>query len=381
MFTIIENAELYAPAYLGKQAILVCGENVLKIGSVDTQAARSLGETILIDAAGCIVTPGFIDPHEHLLGGSGESGFASQTPEITLTEIVNAGVTTVVGCLGTDNTTKTPQGLLAKVKGLKEEGLSGFMWSGGYTVPPVCVTGSIRSDMMFVDEIIGAGEVAISDVRSSEPTAQEIARLASDVYSTGTLANKAGVVHVHVGELDSRLKIIRDCIDACGVKPEWFYLTHIERSEELMLQAIELAKNGCFVDIDTVEEDLSEKLTFYLDNLGWPEQLTVSSDASITSPRTLFSQIRSCIVDHGFAIENVLPLVTSNTANALKLKNKGKIAKGFVADLLVIEKDTFELRDVFCRGRLMMQEGKAVATEKFLKESNRNIELRGAHVR
>ena len=50
-----------------------------------------------VDAEGGFVVPGLIDPHEHLLGGSGESGFSSQTPEITLSEIVAAGITTVVG--------------------------------------------------------------------------------------------------------------------------------------------------------------------------------------------------------------------------------------------------------------------------------------------
>ena len=61
--------------------------------------------------------------------------FATQTPEIHLTEIVRAGITTVVGTLGVDNTMKTMAGLLAKVKALKEEGLSAYLWSGGYSVP------------------------------------------------------------------------------------------------------------------------------------------------------------------------------------------------------------------------------------------------------
>jgi len=39
------------------------------------------------------VTPGFIDPHEHLLGVSGEEGFATQTPEISVSEIICAGIT------------------------------------------------------------------------------------------------------------------------------------------------------------------------------------------------------------------------------------------------------------------------------------------------
>ena len=116
------------------------------------------------------MVPGFIDPHEHLLGGSGEEGWASQTPEIALSEIVAGGITTVVGCLGTDTTTKTMPGLLAKAKAFNDEGLTAYIYSGGYNVPPITLTGSVRTDMLFVPEVIGAGEIAISDARSTEPT-------------------------------------------------------------------------------------------------------------------------------------------------------------------------------------------------------------------
>ena len=117
------------------------------------------------------IAPGLVDPHEHLLGGSGEEGFSSQTPEIFLREIATAGVTTVVGCLGVDTTTKTMPGLLARAKALSEEGLTAFIWSGGCNVPPTTITGSLRDDLIFIDEVIGAGEVAISDNRATEPTA------------------------------------------------------------------------------------------------------------------------------------------------------------------------------------------------------------------
>ena len=168
-------------------------------------------------------------------------------------------------------------------------------------------------------------------------------------------------------------------VGSIGVQPEWFYLTHIQRTPELMQEAVDLAKRGCFVDIDTVDEDLAEKLHLYKECGGPMEKLTVSSDASISGPGNVFSQIRSCVRDGGFAIEELLPLVTSNTATALKLEGKGVVAEGAFADLLVIEKETFELRDVFSKGRTMMSHGKMQAMEKFLEESNRDIRLQGAN--
>jgi hypothetical protein len=42
--------------------------------------------------------------------------------------------------------------------------------------------------------------------------------------------------------------------------------------------------------MDTVDEDLPRWLRFYLDNGGDPKQITVSTDASITSPRTCMSK-------------------------------------------------------------------------------------------
>jgi len=378
MLTLIENGEIYAPAPLGKGSVLMIENQILKVGEVNRRAVESLGvEYEIIDARGCLITPGFIDPHEHLLGGSGEAGFATQTPEISATEIISAGITTVVGCLGVDTTMKTMPGLLAKAKALKEEGLNAFIWTGGYNVPPTTISKSARDDIMFIDEVIGAGEIAISDERSTEPDFHELAHLVHDAYVGGMLSRKAGVTHFHVGDTGKRLHLLRDLIDKDDVKPEWLYPTHITRSEKLMLEAIELAARGSFVDIDTVEEDLAKWLKFYRDNGGDMQKLTVSSDSSITSPQTFFEQIRSCIVEHKFPVEEVLALATANTAKVLKLGLKGAIQEGKAADCLVLEKDSFELREVIAGGQRLLKEGEIAFKEAFLKDSNRNVNLKG----
>src|SRR5262245_220778 len=142
MLTLIDNGLVYAPEPRGVRSVLFAGDLIEKIGEVDRRALESAGLDLeVVDADDCIVTPGLIDPHEHLLGGSGEEGFSSQTPEIFLSEIAAAGVTTVVGCLGVDTTTKTMPGLWGRAKALGEEGLMAFVWSGGYSVRPPMLPG------------------------------------------------------------------------------------------------------------------------------------------------------------------------------------------------------------------------------------------------
>lgn len=378
MLTLIENGEVYAPEPRGRNAVLLTGGKIAKIGDVGRRAVESIGlEVEFIDATDCVITPGFIDPHEHLLGGSGEKGFSTQTPEIYLSEIVTAGITTVVGCLGVDTTMKTLPGLLAKAKGLKEEGLAAFIWSGGYTVPPTTIMETIRDDILFIDEVIGAGEVAISDQRSTEPRLHELAKLVSDAHAGGMLSKKAGLTHFHVGEGRERLSLLRDLLARHEVDPSWLYATHVERSEPLMEEAIDLARQGAFVDIDTVEGDLAKWLAFYLERGGRLDQLTVSSDASISGPRNLYGQVRACASEQGFPLEQVLRLVTSNTARALKLENKGRLEAGKDADLLVLRKGSLEIVDVIAGGRRMVRRGELAVTERFLEDSSRSITLRG----
>jgi beta-aspartyl-dipeptidase (metallo-type) len=378
MLTLIENGEVYAPEPQGRASVLLLGGLIARVGEIDRRAVEALGlETVVIDATGCIVCPGFIDPHEHLLGGSGEKGFSTQTPEIYLHELVAAGITTVVGCLGVDTSTRTMAAFLARAKALREEGLTAFVYTGGYNVPPTTLTGSIRNDILFIEEVIGAGEVAISDLRATEPTTDELARLASDAYVGGLLSGKAGVTHLHVGDGRRRLEPLRTLLDEYEVEPGWLYPTHVERSAELMEEAIELTGRGVTVDVDTVEEDLAKWLKFYVDRGGDTSRLTISSDASIKSPRTLYEQLRDCVINHGFPLELLLSLVTSNTARVLKLKGKGRLSPGLDADVLVLGKESLELREVVAGGRRMMKDGTVAVRESCLKESNRRISLTG----
>jgi beta-aspartyl-dipeptidase (metallo-type) len=378
MVIVIEGGEVFAPARVGHADVLIISGSIQKIGKIDQPSLRRLElETEIVDARECLVVPGLIDAHQHILGGSGEKGFKSQTPEIHLSEIVEAGITTVVGCLGVDTTMKTMAGLLARAKALKEEGISAHIWSGGYNVPPTTITESIRDDIMFIEEVIGAGEIAIADERSTDPTPQELARLVNDAYVGGMLSGKAGVTHFHVGDGKTRLKLLRDLIDDFRTPPETLYPTHVERNEKLFEEAIALSHRGCFVDIDTAAEDLQKWVSYYFKHEGNPSQLTASSDASISSPSNLIDQLRACVDQSELRLEQLLPLVTTNPAQALKLEGRGTIKPGSHADLLILDRHTLELREVFAQGRRLFKEGKIAVHEAFLEDSNRSVSFQG----
>lgn len=125
------------------------------------------------------VIPGFIDGHTHMTGGGGEAGFATRVPPVPLSRFTSAGVTTAIGLLGTDDLTRNTESLIAQVYALREEGFSAYCYTGGYHLPPTTLTGSVKSDTVFVEPVIGVGEVAISDHRSSQPTLNELLKVAS----------------------------------------------------------------------------------------------------------------------------------------------------------------------------------------------------------
>jgi beta-aspartyl-dipeptidase (metallo-type) len=255
--------------------------------------------------------------------------------------------------------------------------MNAYLWTGGYNIPPTSIMGGVREDIMFIDEVIGAGEIAISDPRGMDPGPEALARLAHDCHVGGHLSGKAGLVHVHVGAKDTRLRPIRDALDAYNVEPGWFYPTHVERTEKLFDEAIALAKQGMPVDVDVAEEDLPKWLRRWRDAGAPRELLTVSSDASLTSPRLVHEQLRACVKEHGVPLADALTLATENTACILKLPHKGRLEAGCMGDVVLFERGTLEVVHVLSRGVAMVRDGDLVRQEAFLEKSNRVIRLTG----
>ncbi len=214
MLTLIEGAQIHSPAPLGQQDLLVADGRIAWMGKgltvpVDWPLTR-------VDAGGRYLVPGLVDPLAHITGGGGEGGFGFRTPELSARAALAAGVTTLVAALGTDSLTRSPAQVLGKVREFRAAGVSAFMYTGSYHLPVKTLTGTVESDIMLIPEVLGVGEVAISDHRSSAPTHDELARLASEARVAGLLSGKSGVSFFHLG--DGRGGGWRPC-GRCGTAP------------------------------------------------------------------------------------------------------------------------------------------------------------------
>ena len=201
MIHLLRNVHVYAPKDLGLCHVLVAAGKIVSV----SQDVPKIGKDLLAsntDYEGKKLIPGLIDGHAHITGGGGETGFASKVPAVHLSEYTQAGVTTVVGLLGTDDLTRSTSSLVAQVYALRESGLSAYCYTGGYHLPLTTLTGSVRSDVVHIEPILGVGELAISDHRSSQPTFEELARIAGDAHVAGLMTGKAGIVHFHLGDGD-----------------------------------------------------------------------------------------------------------------------------------------------------------------------------------
>ena len=94
---------------------------------------------------------------------------------------------------------------MAKAMQLEEEGISTYMYTGSNQFPIATITGSVRKDVALIPKVIGVGEIAISDHRSSQPGFEELCRVAAEARVGGMIGGKAGLVHLHVGNGRRRL--------------------------------------------------------------------------------------------------------------------------------------------------------------------------------
>jgi beta-aspartyl-dipeptidase (metallo-type) len=378
MLILIENGEVLAPEPCGPRPVLLAGAKVARLGEVDPRGAEALGlEIERIDASGCWVTPGIVDPHAHLTGGSGEEGFASRSPALQLQEMVRGGITTVVGVLGVDATTRTLPDLLARVRGLEDEGISAWMYTGSYDLPPVTLTGAVRDDLLLIDKVIGVGEIAISDERAPQPEVRDLARVVIGAKVGGMLSGKAGVTHFHLGSQPERLAPLRALIEEHHIAPGLLYPAHVHRDEDLLAEAVDLSRRGSFVDMDSIEEELGRYIRLFFEKGGDPSRLTLSSDADSNAPEQLWRKLRESVCEDGLPFERLLPCVTANPARALKLAGKGRLTAGADADVLVIRKESLDIVEVIAKGRRLMKRGEVVVREGFLAASHRFLELHG----
>lgn len=376
MLHLVENAHVFAPEDSGVCQLLIGGGRILAIGDDVGTSSRVVTTT---DLEGRRLVPGFIDCHAHVTGGGGESGFASRVPPLSIGRFTRAGVTTVVGLLGTDDTTRDTRALLAHTRALREEGLNAWCYTGGYHVPPVTLTGSVRDDIVYLDPVIGVGELAISDHRSSQPTRDELLRIASDAHVAGMISGKAGIVHLHLGDGERGLDLVRQALSLSELPARVFNPTHVNRRGPLFEEALALARGGSTVDITAypVDEDdagfgADEALIRYLDSGAPDTRVTVSSDGGgclpvfndsgeivemDTGDPSMLGTTFAALLRRGVPLAQALPAFTSNVADILRFADRGRIAPGMAADLLVLGED-HGISDVMAAGIWHVRDGR-----------------------
>jgi len=371
---LIRNIEVYAPDYLGKKDILAGGESILHI-SDKIEIADSLLDEVF-DGEGKILIPGLIDAHVHIAGAGGEGGPSSRTPEMKIDQMIGGGVTGVVGCLGTDGFTRSPESVLMKVKSLRELGVSAWMWIGAYQVPTPGFFGDPGKDIALIDEIIGAGEISISDHRSSHPTTQELLKLVSHVRVGAMLGGKSGIINFHMGDTEDPFRPLHKLVENSEIQYKQFLPTHCNRNPHIFEDAKSYGKKG-WIDITASSypyyPDIEVKPAKAIRELiasGVPaSHITMTSDANgslphfdedgnlvsleMGQPISVFNEIRDCVVKENLGWEKALMTATSNPARILKLSNKGEIRVGMDADLVILDKE-LNIESVIARGEVMM---------------------------
>jgi len=249
------------------------------------------------------------------------------------------------------------------------------MYTGAYQVPTPTLLGDVGRDIALIEEVIGVGEIAISDHRSSCPTTSELIRLVEHARVGGMLGGKAGIANIHMGDAKDPFRPIYDAVENSELKLTQFYPTHCNRNSYIFEDAKAYGKKG-YVDLtassypyDPDNEIKPSKAIVELIAGGVPlEHITMTSDGNgslpnfdkdgklismdMGLPKSIFSVMIDAVIQEKLPLDKAVKVVTSNVASILKLKDKGSIEPGKDADIVILDKD-YAISDLFARGQLM----------------------------
>ena len=379
MMKIIRNADVYAPKHLGTKDILICGETICAVEEKITVNATGVPVEV-IDLHGAAVGPGYLDGHVHVTGGGGEQGPASRVPECQVSELVSCGVTTVLALLGTDCITRSLENLLSKTRALTQEGISAYMLTGAYRIPSPTLTGSVMRDIVLINEVIGT-KVALSDHRSSAPTAEELAWLVSEARVGGMVGGKSGLAVIHMGAGSTGIEPLIKAAEMSDTNLSKILPTHCGRNDRVFQDAIRYSQMGGNFDLtadapaDAARSGGAARLVARALEQGVSiTKITISSDGYGSQPvfnenlecvgmtysrcNTIHDELCRMVTKEHIPMEEALQTITSNVANRMGLSGrKGVITPGADADLVVWD-DRLRIVQVYARGKLAYSGGK-----------------------
>lgn len=390
MFKLIKGGEVYSPELLGVQDILFAGEKILRIGE-DLDAPSGF-ECETVDASGKIVYPGFVDNHVHLIGADDGQGPMGRTHDIAWSNLVESGTTTAVGCLGSSRFVRSLQQLYIKILELEMMGLTTYMYTGSFVIPPPTLTGEVRKDVYLIPKVIGL-KTAISDTTTNHHTWRDLAYITAELQYGASIANKRAVTHVHVGRQKTRMDRIFELVENTGIDPSLVIPTHINRrNPDVMEQSIEYTKMGGIVDLSSLMRKEEGTMTGLkpeyavkrmLDEGAVLENMTMSSDGNV--PQVLMKdgkrigryiapldlnrrEVRDMANNGVCSLSDALKIMTSNVGMALGIK-KGVISEGYDADIVITDGvENMRIEKVYAKGKQVVEKGEAIWKTHFQKD-------------
>lgn len=363
---LIKNAKILG--HEEEKNILIVNDKIVDIFT--KELPYKVEETY--DAGGKTIIPGLIDQHIHITGGGGEGGFETRVPEIGLSKLVEAGITTAVGLIGTDSETRSVENLVAKSLALTHEGIKTYSLTGSYAYPSPTITGSVKKDIIFVDHLIGV-KIAANDHRDSSISYKELQQVGSEARVAGMISGKSGHVTIHMGEGKFYFDQINDALKYSNLPITTFRPTHVNRDARLFEESLDFAKNGGYIDITTSmskditdvsayqrakERNILDRITFSSDGFGsWSNYDEYGNliEIGYTPVDTGLKAIKE-IVKSGESLEDAVAPFTSNVARALKLdKEIGYIKKGYQANMVILD-ENLDIDGMLSNGRFMMKD-------------------------
>lgn len=382
MFKLLKNGHVYAPEDLGIKDILTWEDRIIKIGEGLKFPEGFEGQEF--DVTGKIIIPGIVDTHVHITGGGGEGGFTTRTSEITFEEIAEAGVTTLVGVLGTDGYARRVEDVLVKCMALREEGFDCYFLTGSYTFPITTMRGSVAEDIIFNEYCLGTGEVAHCDHRGSLMRYEEFTRLAADTRNGARLAGIKGVLNIHLGNYsDPADFFIRACEEDITFRP-LIVPTHVTRKYDVFDSCLKFLEYGGQIDITAGSDgDASQKsygsvegLEIIYKKYGTLDRVTMTSDGNGSAPiwdelgnmigmgkgssKVLLADLKKATQRGIIPFEETLRTMTTIPAAVYGLKNSaGTIVENGTANLAILD-ENLDLVETILNGKLVWHRAKGV---------------------
>jgi len=238
-------------------------------------------------------------------------------------------------------------------------------------------------DICCIDEVIGVGEVAINDHRSSFAGVDAFRRVTAEARVAGILSGKAGIINVHLGDGAHYFEDIYTVLEQSELPISQFLPTHCNRNPEIFIKSIEYGLKGGNLDFTTsttpefIEEGEVpcsvgldrmlkagvgiEKITFTSDGQGSLPKFDASGafvGLDVGRLSSLYDAVKESVQVIGIPFEQAIRVITTNPAERLKLKNKGRLEVGLDGDCVLVDSVTLEITDVIAKGKPMLLGGK-----------------------